>query len=135
MVHVVWFVPQCIALIFCCEDYFLEYESQSQRFRDHLSFQEFCQIKDNRRLQHHNRGRGFIQNHNLHRTMGKFFLPNIDRSSKCTSKSWVEKLDIYFQLNQVPETEAIKIAALHLEGEAHDWWFHGLYTLGHANVI
>ena len=30
--------------------------------------------------------------------------------------------------------EAIKIVALHLEGEAHDWWFHGLYTLGHANV-
>ena len=23
------------------EDYFLEYESQSQRFKDHLSFQEF----------------------------------------------------------------------------------------------
>ena len=31
--------------------------------------------------------------------------------------------------------EAIKIAVLHLEGEAHDWWFHGLYTLGHANVF
>ena len=30
--------------------------------------------------------------------------------------------------------EAIKIVALHLEGEAHDWWFHGLSTLGHANV-
>ena len=30
--------------------------------------------------------------------------------------------------------EAIKIAALHLEGEAHDWWFHGLSILGHANV-
>ena len=30
--------------------------------------------------------------------------------------------------------EAIKIAVLHLEGEAHDWWFHGLFTLVHANV-
>ena len=30
--------------------------------------------------------------------------------------------------------EAIKIVALHLEGEAHDWWFHGLSTLGDANV-
>ena len=30
--------------------------------------------------------------------------------------------------------EDIKIAALHLEGEAHDWWFHGLSTLGHANL-
>ena len=43
-------------------------------------------------------------------------------------------MDIYFQLNQMAETEAIKIAALHLEGEAHDWWFHGMATLGHSGV-
>ena len=30
--------------------------------------------------------------------------------------------------------EVIKIAALHLEGESHDWWFPGLSTLGHTNV-
>ena len=66
--------------------------------------------------------------------MGRLFLPNFDGSSKCSAKSWVEKLEIYFQLNKVPDMEAIKIVALHLEGEAHDWWFHGLYTLGHANV-
>ena len=66
--------------------------------------------------------------------MGRFFLPNYDGSSKCTAKSWVEKLDIYFQLKKVPEMEVIKIVVLHLEGEAHDWWFHGLSTLGHANV-
>ena len=46
----------------------------------------------------------------------------------------MEKLDIYVQLNQVLDMEAIKIAVMHLEGEAHDWWFHGLSTLGHANV-
>ena len=32
------------------------------------------------------------------------------------------------------EGKAIKIVTLHLEGEAHDWWFHGLTTLGHAGV-
>ena len=66
--------------------------------------------------------------------MGRFFLPKFHGSSKCNAKSWIEKLDIYFQLNQVPEMEAIKIAALHLEGEAHDWWFHGLSTLCHTNL-
>ena len=30
--------------------------------------------------------------------------------------------------------EAIKIAVLHFEGEAHNWWFHGFSTLGHANM-
>ena len=32
------------------------------------------------------------------------------------------------------ELEAIKVAALHLEGEAQDWWFHGMVTLGHSRV-
>ena len=83
------------------EDYFMEYESQTQRFKDHLSFQEFFQIKDNRRPKHHNRSGGFIHNHDLHRTMGILFLPNFYGSFKCTAKSWVEKLEIYFQLNKV----------------------------------
>ena len=26
------------------------------------------------------------------------------------------------------------MAALHLEGEAHDWWFHGMTTLGLSGV-
>ena len=46
----------------------------------------------------------------------------------------MEKLDIYFQLNQMSETEAIKVATIHLDGEAQDWWFHGLVTLRHSTV-
>ena len=61
-------------------------------------------------------------------------MPKFDGSPTSSAKAWVENLDIYFQLNKVPESEAIKIAVLHFEGEAHNWWFHGLFTLGHANV-
>ena len=75
-----------------------------------------------------------MQKNDLHHTIGRLFLPAFDGSSKCTSKSWVEKLDIYFQLNQVPKIESINIVALHLEGESHNWKFHGLSTLGYANV-
>jgi hypothetical protein len=28
----------------------------------------------------------------------------------------------------------INYATLQLEGEAHKWWYHGLVTLGHANI-
>ena len=66
--------------------------------------------------------------------MGRFFLLTYDRPSKCSAKAWVENLDIYFQLNQMTEVEAIRVAALHLEGEAHDWWFNGMATLGHSAV-
>ena len=31
------------------EGYFIEYDSQSQRFKDNLSFQDFCHLKDQRR--------------------------------------------------------------------------------------
>jgi hypothetical protein len=29
------------------------------------------------------------------------------------------------------KTEVISFATLHLQGEAHEWWNHGLVTLGH----
>jgi hypothetical protein len=32
------------------------------------------------------------------------------------------------------EARAINISTLHLDGEAHEWWHHGLVTLGHANI-
>ena len=67
--------------------------------------------------------------------MGKLFFPKFDGSYSFSTKAWVEKLEIYFQLKKVLEVEAIKIVALHFEGEAHNWWFHGLYTLGHNNLF
>jgi hypothetical protein len=32
------------------------------------------------------------------------------------------------------ESEAISFTTLHLEGEAHEWWYHGLVTLGHSRI-
>jgi hypothetical protein len=32
------------------------------------------------------------------------------------------------------EERAIKFATLHLNGKAHDWWFHGIITLGHEHI-
>ena len=29
---------------------------------------------------------------------------------------------------------SIKLATLHLDGEAHEWWYHGLVTLGHNTI-
>jgi len=32
------------------------------------------------------------------------------------------------------DTEAISFMTLHLKGEAHKWWYHGLVTLGHSRI-
>jgi hypothetical protein len=48
-----------------------------------------------------------------------------------TAQAWVQKLDTYLQLNPMREMEAIKFSTMYLDGKAHDWWYHGLTTLGH----
>ena len=52
-----------------------------------------------------------------------------------SASAWLQKLSVYFQLNHMVEEDALKMAILHLEGEASDWWFHGLRTLGHDHIL
>jgi hypothetical protein len=78
--------------------------------------------------------RAMKQNFELQRTIGKVTIPNFDEGSKCSARSWVQNLDTYFQLHQMTNTYAINLATLHLDGEAHEWWYHGLVTLGHVRV-
>jgi hypothetical protein len=33
------------------------------------------------------------------------------------------------------EMDAIKFATIYLEGKSHDWWYHGLTTLDHNQII
>ena len=61
-------------------------------------------------------------------------MPYYDGSNKFRARSWVQKLDYYLSLRPMPEEDAIRFCTLHLEGVAHEWWYHGLVTLGH-NLI
>ena len=57
-----------------------EYESQTQKFRDHIIFPEFCKVKVERIKQH---------------DMDKFLLSTFDGSPTRSSRAWVEDLDSY----------------------------------------
>ena len=61
-------------------DYLQEYESKSWEIKEHLSFQEFCQLKEERRARNRRR-------------RGRFFLPNFDGSSTCTVEEWIDQLE------------------------------------------
>ena len=102
-------------------DYFAEYQSYGQEFRDALTFHDSVQLKRDSRPLNHHRGNRHSHDGDMQRTVGRFYLSTFDGSAKSSAKAWVEKLDIYFQLNQMAETETIEVAALHLDGEAHDW--------------
>lgn len=82
-------------------------------FHEAINFGNFCQLK------HNNRGKG-ASGSSWRLMVGRLYLCTFDGSSKCTARAWVEKLDTYFHLNQMLEVETIKLAVLHLEGDAHD---------------
>ena len=95
--------------------YIAEYLARGPGIRDLISFRDYVQLQcDGRPRDHH---RGHRHHHDDHRAASRFHLPTFDGSSNSSTKSWVEKLDIYFQLNQMSQSEAIKVATLHLEDE------------------
>ena len=65
-------------------DYLQEYESQSWRFKEHLEFQEFLKLKEERSNSHKRSKRV------------RSFLSHFDGSAECPTKAWVEELDSYF---------------------------------------
>ena len=62
-------------------------------------------------------------------------IPYFDGSPKMTAQAWVQKLDTYLQLNPMREMDTIKFSTMYLEGKSHDWWYHGLSTLGHNQIV
>ena len=58
-------------------------------------------------------------------------LAHFDGSSGVIARAWVHKLDTYLALHPMNEEDAIKFFVLHLDGVAHDWWYHGLVSLHH----
>ena len=91
-------------------NYLQEYEAQSKGFKDHLKFQWFCKIKEERSTRPKQHG------------VGRLFLSTFDGSAKWPARAWVKDLDTYVQQNQVSEKEAIKVAVPHVEGKAYAWW-------------
>ena len=61
-----------------------------------------------------------MQSSELQCTIRRMYFPTYDGTTKCTARAWVKKLDTYFQFNKMTEVEAIEMATLHLEGEAHN---------------
>ena len=57
-----------------------EYESQNQKFRDHITFPKFFKIKVRRSKQHN---------------VDRFLLSTFDGSPTCSVMAWVEELDTF----------------------------------------
>jgi hypothetical protein len=73
-------------------------------------------------------------NNDLGCKVGKMDIPPFDGTTKYSVKEWVQKLDDYLHLNPMMDLDAIKFDTLYLEGKAHEWWYHGMTTLGYADI-
>jgi hypothetical protein len=98
-------------------EYRREYATLGRDFHQVMTLVEYCGL----RLRNHPRelqrgGSQQQQGHNIDfiRKVGKLTIPSFDGSPKCTARAWVQKLDTYYKLNQMTETEAISFLTLHL---------------------
>jgi hypothetical protein len=107
-----------------------EYHELDLGIQRQMSLDQYCQLKFRNKPKPNHRS-----NYELERRMGKIEIPYFDGTAKMTAQAWVQKLDTYLQLNPMREMEAIKFATMHLDGKAHDWWYHGLITLGHNQIM
>ena len=112
--------------------YLREYRALGDDFHLAMTIMDLCHFKSKNKPRAYNRP--FTQNYELQRTVGKLTIPAFEGTWGGPAKNWVQKLDTYFQLNPMIETDAIKLATLHLDREAYEWWYHGLVTLGHNTI-
>ena len=99
-------------------DYLVDYRSQPVSFRETLDFPHFILLKEEKRPCSRKEIKG-----------NRFLLSTFDGSSN--ARTWVRMLEAFFLLHPVASKEAVEISALHLEGEAYDWWCS---HLSHARV-
>ena len=78
------------------------YHTLSLELRSVYPFKEFCEAY----YKYNPRGGNNMSTYNkeLKNIVGKISLPYFDGSNKCSSSSWIQKLDKYFQLNPMDET-------------------------------
>ena len=97
-----------------------------------ITFEQYFTMENKFKKKEGNKS--LYKNKELNCAIGKLPLSTFDGSSQSSTNTWVQKLDVYFQLNPMVEDYALKMDILHLEGDSNEWWFHGLKTLGHDQV-
>jgi hypothetical protein len=111
------------------EEHEREYAALSAGFKRQVTLSEYYGIKYRGRPREFHKG-----NHELGHKVGKMDILPFDGKTKSSTKTWVYKLDSYLQLNPMMEFDSIKFSTLYLEGKEHEWWYHGMNTLGHAHI-
>jgi glycerol-3-phosphate cytidylyltransferase-like family protein len=104
-------------------EYKREYVVLGRDFHHDMPLVEYCGLRGMDHPREPQRGgHQQQQGHNIDfiRKVGKLTIPSFDGSSKCTARVWVQKLDMYYKLNQMIETEASDSCAFEGQLDGHD---------------
>lgn len=110
------------------EEMAVAYTRLGPEVREVVSFREFCEAKKNETPKRKPISR------DLKHKVNKLSIPNFDGSGKISAQAWIQKLNTYLNLSPMTEDDAVQFAILHLEGLAHEWWYHGTLTQGHDGI-
>lgn len=70
----------------------------------------------------------------LQHKISKLQVPSFD-GKKMTTRAWVHQLQKYLVLNpSMTEEEAINFSSLHFDGDALEWWRHGMSNQGYKSI-
>lgn len=103
---------------------------KNANLEEDISYKDYADL----RMRYSGGGNRGYFNDDLRRKLSKVNLSPFDGLGSILVQAWVMKSNTYFQLNPMPDEEAIKFVALHLEGVAHEWWHHDTITLGHDQI-
>jgi glycerol-3-phosphate cytidylyltransferase-like family protein len=90
-------------------EYKREYAALGRDFHHDMTLVEYCGSRGMDHPREPQRGGQQQQHgHNIDfiRKVGKLTIPSFDGSSKCTARAGVQKLDMYYKLNQMTEMKA-----------------------------
>ena len=97
-------------------------------FREYVDMMNTLMPKKEYRREHDMSGR------ELKNKISKFIAPTFDGTTKISTRAWLQKLQTFFTLNPMKESDVVQFASLNLEDVAYDWWYHGMTTQGHDQV-
>lgn len=69
----------------------------------------------------------------LQHKVNKMQIPMFD-GTRMTARAWFHQLQTYFILNPSMEEDTTHFASLHLEGDALEWWRHGMVSQGYSHI-
>ncbi|XP_077246914.1 uncharacterized protein LOC143886710 [Tasmannia lanceolata] len=106
-----------------------DYMSTRQEFRDLMSFRDFCTWRAKNSIP-----RAGIELRTATDRFNRVPIPHYDGTPGRAARSWMQKLEVFFEVDEMLEADKVRYAILHLDGAAHDWWHQGRRTLDHDQV-